>query len=87
MRKMFEKLGVQPKDYSLLLANNFQTKHDLQKVVEILFESVEVPNFFTIRNAALATFSAGRSTALILDIGAYSTTASAVHDGYTLIKS
>ncbi|CAD8102825.1 unnamed protein product [Paramecium primaurelia] len=87
LKKMFEKLGVQSKDYSLLLANNFQTKHDLQKVVEILFESVEIPNFFTIRNAALSTFSAGRSTALILDIGAYSTTASAVHDGYTLLKT
>ncbi|CAD8100052.1 unnamed protein product [Paramecium primaurelia] len=87
LSKIFEKLYVQPKDYSLLLANNFQSKQDLQKVIEILFESMEIPNFFTIRNAVLATFSAGRSTALILDIGAYSTTASAVHDGYTLLKT
>jgi len=35
----------------------------------------------------LATFSAGRPTALVLDIGAYSTTAVAVHDGYTLLKT
>ncbi|KAM3138021.1 hypothetical protein pb186bvf_009916 [Paramecium bursaria] len=79
-------METQPKELSLLLANNFQTKADLQKVVERIFENLSIPNFFTVRNPVLSTFSAGRSSALVLDIGAYQSQAAAVHEGYTLIK-
>lgn len=55
-------------------------------MVERLFENLSIPNFFTVRNPVLSTFSAGRSSALVLDIGAFQSQAAAVHEGYTLIK-
>ena len=53
-------------------------------MTEIMFEKYNVPAFFLCKNAVLAAFAAGRSTALILDSGYNQTTAIPVHDGYVL---
>jgi hypothetical protein len=50
------------------LANNFATKTEREKVLKIIFEELGVTNFFTVRNAVLSAFSAGRSTALVFVI-------------------
>lgn len=55
-----------------------------QKMTEIMFEKYNIPAFFLCKNAVLAAFAAGRSTALILDSGYNQTTAIPVHDGYVL---
>jgi len=57
---------VEPKEYSLLLANNFSSRAERDKVCEIIFEKLEVPNLFLIRNSVLSSFSAGRPSALVL---------------------
>lgn len=60
LRHCYNRVKVDPKDFSLLLANNLNHRTDREKVSEILFEKLGVPNYFTIRNAVLSSFSAGR---------------------------
>lgn len=50
----------------------------------MMFEKYNVPAFYLCKNAVLAAFASGRSTALVLDTGATQTTAIPVHDGYVL---
>ena len=51
-----------------------------------MFEKYNVPAFFLVKNAVLAAFANGRSTALVLDSGATHTSAVPVHDGYVLTQ-
>ena len=41
-----------------------------EKLTELMFEKYNVPAFFLVKNAVLAAFANGRSTALVLDSGA-----------------
>ncbi|XP_063686410.1 actin-like protein 6B [Bolinopsis microptera] len=54
------------------------------KTCEMMFEKYNVPAFYLCKNAVLAAFASGRSTALVLDTGSVQTTAIPVHDGYVL---
>lgn len=49
-----------------------------------MFEKYKVPAFFLVKNAALAAFANGRSTALVIDSGATHTSAVPVIDGYVV---
>lgn len=55
-----------------------------EKLMEIMFEKYKVPAFFLVKNAALAAFANGRSTALVIDSGATHTSAVPVLDGYVI---
>lgn len=55
-----------------------------EKLTEIMFEKYKVPAFFLVKNAALAAFANGRSTALVIDSGATHTSAVPVLDGYVI---
>ncbi|XP_037068027.1 actin-like protein 6A [Pollicipes pollicipes] len=57
-----------------------------EKLTELMFEKYNVPAFFLVKNAVLAAFANGRSTALVLDSGATHTSAVPVHDGYVLTQ-
>lgn len=46
-----------------------------------MFEKYKVPAFFLVKNAALAAFANGRSTALVIDSGATHTSAVPVLEG------
>jgi len=59
-------------------------KDKREKITEIMFEKYNVPAFFLVKNAVLAAFANGKSTALVLDSGATHTSAIPVHDGYVL---
>lgn len=58
-----------------------------EQLTELLFEKYNVPAFFLVKNAVLAAFANGRSTALVLDSGATHTTAVPVQDGYALTQN
>lgn len=49
-----------------------------------MFEKYRVPAYFLVKNAALAAFANGRSTALVVDSGATHTSAVPVLDGYVV---
>jgi len=59
-------------------------KDKREQLCQIMFEKYNVPAFFLVKNAVLAAFANGRSTALVLDSGATHTSAIPVHDGYVL---
>lgn len=52
-----------------------------------MFEKYQVPAIFICKAPVLASFSCGRSTAIIVDSGNKYTFATPVHDGYALQKS
>jgi len=59
-------------------------KDKREKICELMFEKYNTPAFFLVKNAVLAAFANGRSTALVVDSGATHTSAIPVHDGYVL---
>ncbi|KAL6051768.1 Actin-related protein 4 [Balamuthia mandrillaris] len=82
-----KRLSVDPKQHPILLAEaSFNTRSLREKATELMFERYQVPALFTSKNAVLATFASGRSSALVLDSGAGVTSAVAVHEGYALGK-
>lgn len=58
-------------------ASNVRTNRE--KLTELMFEKYNVPAFFVVKNAVLAAFANGRSTALVVDSGATHTSAVPVH--------
>lgn len=55
-----------------------------EKYLEIMFESFAVPAMYLAKEAVLAAFAAGRSTALVLDIGGATAQAVPVCEGFAL---
>ncbi|CAH4032006.1 actin-like protein 6A [Pieris brassicae] len=58
-----------------------------EKLAELLFEKYQAPAFFLVKNAVLAAFANGKSTALVIDAGASQTSAVPVVDGYALVNA
>lgn len=56
------------------------------KLTEYMFEKYKIPALFLVKDPVLCSFSCGRSSALVLDVGHKSTIATPVHDGYALLK-
>jgi actin, other eukaryote len=66
----YETLGVSPKDYSALFSDSpLSSKSSRQKMTEIVFESLEVPEFFLINQASLALFATKQNTGLVIECG------------------
>ncbi|KAI9744553.1 MAG: NuA4 histone acetyltransferase subunit [Claussenomyces sp. TS43310] len=57
-----------------------------ERAIEIAMESWGVPAFWTARNSVLAGYAAGKSCALIIDIGATNVSVTPIHDGLILKK-
>ncbi|RKF76275.1 Actin-related protein 4 [Golovinomyces cichoracearum] len=58
-----------------------------EKSIEVAMELWGCPAFWLARNSVLAAFGAGKATALVVDIGASTASAVAIHDGLILKKS
>lgn len=56
------------------------------KLCEHMFETLNVPAIFIVKDPVLCSFAVGRSSALVLDIGDAATVATPVNDGYALLK-
>ncbi|KAL8867520.1 MAG: hypothetical protein Q9174_005614 [Haloplaca sp. 1 TL-2023] len=57
-----------------------------EKPIEIAIENWGAPAFWLARSGVLSAFSAGKPSALVIDIGASSTSVTPVHDGIMLRK-
>ncbi|KAI5296145.1 NuA4 histone acetyltransferase subunit [Ascosphaera acerosa] len=55
-----------------------------EKTIEIAMESWGTPAFFLARTAAMSAFSAGKASALVVDVGASMVSVTPVHDGLVL---
>ena len=80
-----DRLQINPTEHPVLLAEpNFNSKACREKSLEIMFETFQPPAVFLSKNACLSSYSAGRPTSLVIDVGHQTSVAAAVHDGYLL---
>jgi actin-like protein 6A len=70
----------------LFSENAIHNKEMRMKLTEYMFEKYKIPALFIVKDPVLASFSCGRSSALVLDSGHKATIATPVHDGYALLK-
>lgn len=71
----------------LFSESSWNTRHNREKLTELMFEKYNVPAFFLVKNAVLAAFANGRATALVVDSGAKHTSVVPVHEGYVLTQA
>jgi len=77
-------MKVDSTDYPLMLCESiFTSSQNKQKLLEILYEKMSTPATYFMANAALSSFSAGRSNSLVIDVGSSSIRITPVIDGYT----
>ncbi|KAF8475520.1 actin family [Kalaharituber pfeilii] len=57
-----------------------------EKTIEVAFEDYEVPAFYLAKAGVCAAFGLGKATALVIDVGASTTSMTPVHDGLILRK-
>ncbi|TAQ88108.1 hypothetical protein B7494_g3566 [Chlorociboria aeruginascens] len=81
--------GEKPlEEHPLLMTETaWSTTKSREKSIEVAMESWGCPAFWLSRNSVLAAFGAGKATALVIDVGASTTSVIAVHDGLILKKS
>lgn len=81
-------LKLSPREHPFLLSEpSIHDRESRVTLTELMFEKFQIPAFYIVKNAVLSSFASGRSTSLVLDSGAYTTSAVPVHDGYVLQKS
>lgn len=68
----------------LMSEASWNVRSKREKICEIMFEKYKVPAFFLVKNSMLAAFGNGRSTGLVLDVGAAHASAVPIQDGYVL---
>ena len=75
-------------DHPLFVSEpNWNPVKNREKAIELALEKWAAPAFYTLKSSVLAAFSMGKSTALVIDIGASQLSVAAVHDGMILKKS
>ncbi|KAK4218827.1 actin family [Rhypophila decipiens] len=81
--------GEKPLAESPLLVTEapWNTTKNREKAIEIAMESWGAPAFWLNKTPVLAAFAAGKSTALVVDVGCANASVVAVHDGMVLKRS
>ena len=84
---LIKTLKLPAQDTPLLFSeDSIHNKESRLKLTEFLFEKYKVPSIFFCKDAVLSSFACGGFTAIVLDSGAETTTATPVYDGYALQK-
>jgi len=82
---LYNELRIQPEEHCVLLTESvLNPKANREKMVQIMFETFNVPALYIANTAALALQATGRSTGIVVDIGQHVTCIAAVYQGYTL---
>lgn len=89
---LVKELKTNIKDYSILMSEDINLKpaellEQRHKIAEVMFEKFDIPNVFFLKTPVLDCFATGRSTALVVDSGEFSTRVSGVHEGFVLNKT
>ena len=75
--------GSSPQDHPLLLCERaYNPPSTRQWTLECLFEELQVPATFLSKEAVLACYACGRTSATVIDVGYSGTTVAPVCDGY-----
>lgn len=74
-------------DHPIMIAEPpYSISTQREKIAEIMFEKFNAPALYLARSPTLGAFSAGRASAIVVDIGASCTRVTPVYDGYVLTK-
>ncbi|KRZ02913.1 Actin-like protein 6A, partial [Trichinella zimbabwensis] len=75
-------------DYPILFTEPpWNTRHHREELIERLFERFNVPAAYLAKTPALSTSVTGKASAVVVDSGAYSTTATAVYETFCISKT
>ena len=78
-------MRVSPAEYPFLFCeSHFNTPAAKATLLELSFESFDTPAVYVASNATLAAFSAGKTTATVVDFGASEISVTPVVDGYAV---
>ncbi|SOV24962.1 actin-related protein, putative [Plasmodium sp. DRC-Itaito] len=81
-------LNLKFEEHPILLTEFNMHNHKIrEEMTEILFEKYNIPALYFSKKAKLTSFSLGRSTSLIIDIGYNSLNINPVYEGYVLQKN
>lgn len=80
-------MGANTSEHPLLLTEpSWNTKEAREEMTEVAFEGLDVPAFYLANSTVLSSFSAGKPTSLIVDVGSSQASAIPVVDGFILRK-
>ncbi|KAG6886068.1 hypothetical protein C0993_004058 [Termitomyces sp. T159_Od127] len=76
-----------PSEHPILVTEpTWNTPANRERMAEIMFEEFKVPAFYIANTGVLSAFSAGRGTALVIDVGKSMASVTPVVDGFVLRK-
>ena len=82
---MTNELRIAPKDQPILLTEApLNPKQNREKMVEIMFETLEVPMTYIAIQAVLSLYSSGRTTGIVVDSGDGVTHTVPIFEGYSI---
>ncbi|KAJ1610925.1 hypothetical protein OJ253_1009 [Cryptosporidium canis] len=85
---IFEPLDEKISGHSLVIPiHPISNPNHSEKISEIAFEKLEVSSLFTSRRPVLSCFSCGRTSGIVVDIGASASNVSCIQDGHCIQKS
>jgi len=76
------RLSLDPRNYPVLIAEPNRNSKEFREKIGTLFERAGVPKMFLCKKAALSLYSCGKSSGVIFESGAGSTSATPVEEGY-----
>ncbi|CDK27077.1 unnamed protein product [Kuraishia capsulata CBS 1993] len=84
---IYSELAQDPKELPLVVTeNSWASKKPKSKVYEVAFENLEVPVFSLLRSQLCTSYSIGRPTSLVIELGGATTSVTPIHNGKVLSK-
>ncbi|NOQ71148.1 MAG: actin, cytoplasmic 2 [Crocinitomix sp.] len=85
LNHVFLKLNASAAECPVLITEHvLNPKANREKMTTMMFESFNVPAFYTARNGVLALYASGRTTGVVLELNSGITTVSPIYEGYAL---
>ncbi|PWN30591.1 Actin/actin-like protein [Jaminaea rosea] len=83
----YSTLGADSTEHPLMLTDTTSSPREMREdLTELAFEGLGVPAYYLANSTVLSSFSAGKPTSLILDVGYSSASAIPVVDGFVIRK-